>query len=523
MEAVGKSNALSNGDRKISGHIPSQNHLVTRSQLSIEPFQKSNLDAGNEPSQWRKRKSSEVVSQTSEPRRQLTSSVNLTSTPTIPRAFPGLTKPTHAERSIESPADNGSLSPLHREVSSQTTTPEVTRAARSGPIQAALPPVGTPSTWSKEKKKMLAQALRNKLASISGSASTAITTDEIIRTFNNTPSMAEVRRSLKDRGLNISAEDLYGWWCDTLRKYDARAKNEQRSKPLHQSNRTAAPSHLNYDLVNEYAHDASPAPAPSLSDRHHNLNEIQKPPKSLLSPPMDGNTRKRSYASIIDLTSEQFPTVIDECQTSRVGMEMTDDVNLRSGKPPLSANADTACYGKPTKLPDQTANKRMRKALPDDKGKDLSHFEYAKSQQDLLHSNIIITPMDVKKALRRATYDCDSIAKHILIAAAKHPTEAPLNHHIDVLRNKFVYVNSRSDLSTFRWELVDPGPDEQNIPAARSRIAEMDDTEEGDSDLVELRKSVTAVRHQKEIVAANDKFVRAANAGNMLIKHRSLN
>lgn len=406
----------------------------------------------------------------------------------------------------------------------QTATPEVSRAARSGLIQATLPPPGSPGTWSKEKKKVLAQALRNKLASISGTASTAITTDEIIRTFNNTPSMAEVRRSLKDRGLNISAEDLYGWWCDTLLKYDARAKNEQQQSKLegrlHQGSRTAAPSDLNYDSMNGYAHDTSSiAATPSLSDRHHNLNEIQKPQKSSLSPPMDGSTRKRSYASIIDLTSEQFPTVIDGSHTSRVEMDMTDDVILRSGELPLSSHAVTACYGKPTKLTDQTANKRMRKALADDKGKDLSHFEYAESQQDLLHSNIIITPMDVKKALRRSTYNYDSIAKNVLIAAAKHPTEAPLNHHVDVLRNKFVYVNSRSDLSTFRWELVDPGPDEQNIPAARSRIAEVDDTEEGNLDTVEVRESVTAVRHQ---TATNDKAVRAANAGNIFIKHRFL-
>lgn len=486
-------------------------------------MEKTGSDAGSETSQRRKRKSSEIVSRVSEPRRQPTNVVPSTSTPSIARSLRGLTKPTHVERSIESPAVNGNLSPhgkytSHRELSAQQATPEVARAARSGPIQA---PPESPGTWSKEKKKVLAHALRNKLASISGTASTAITTDEIIRTFNNTPSMAEVRRSLKDRGLNIRAEDLYGWWCDTLRKYDTRAKNEsQQSKlqgsPLHQGSRSAAPSDLNYHSMDGYAHNTSLTPAnPSLSDHHHNINEIQKPPKSLLSPPMDGNTRKRSYASIIDLTSEQLPTVIDGSQTSGVEMDTTDNLILRSGELPLSSHADTACYGNPTKLIDQTANKRTRKSLPDDKGKDLSHFEYAKSQQDLLHSNIIITPMDVRKALRHSTYDSDSIARSILIAAAKHPTEAPLNHHVDALRNKFVYVNSRSDLSTFRWELVDPGPDETKFPAARSHIEEVDDKEERNSNIVDLRKSVTAVRHRKEVIATNDKAVRAANAGNI--------
>lgn len=425
------------------------------------------------------------------------------------------------ERSIESPVSNGNPIPpgnptSHRKPDLKTTTPEVT---------GAPPPAGTPSNWSKEKKKALAQALRNKLASISGNASTAITTDEIIRTFNNTPSMAEVRKSLKDRGLNISAEDLFQWWCATLLEYDERTKNEQHSSelegPLHHKGKTAAPSNLNYDSMNGYAHNTSLNPAmPSLSDGHHHLNEIQKPPRSLPPSPMDGNTRKRSYASVIDLTSEQSTAIIDGIQTSRVGMEKTDDVNLRRGKISSLSHADTAsCYGKPTKILDQTANKRMKKSLADDKGKDLSYFEYAKSQQDLLHSNIIITPMDVKKALRRSTYNSDSIAKDVLVAAAKHPTEAPLNHHVDVLRSKFIYVDSRSDLSTFRWELVDPGPDEQNVAAARSRIADVDDTEEEDLD---PRKSASADRHQKEFVAANDRVVLVANAGKLFIKHRLL-
>lgn len=483
------------------------------------------MDVGSETTQRRKRKSTEIVSRTSDPRRQRPDVVHSTPTPTIPHFFAGSTKSAHVELSIESPVSSENPSPpgnstSHGKLGSKTTIPKVTRA----PIQGAPPPAGAPSTWSKEKKKALAQALRNKLASISGNASTAITTDEIIRTFNNTPSMAEVRRSLKDRGLNISAEDLFQWWCATLLKYDERTKNEQQSSklegPLHHNSKTAAPSNLNYDSMNGYAHNTSLNPAmPSLSDGHHHLNEIQKPPRSLPPSPMDGNTRKRSYTSVIDLTSEPSTAIIDGIQTSRVGIEKTDDLNLRREKISSLSHADTAaCYGKPIKILEQTANKRMKKSLADDKGKDLSHFEYAKSQQDLLHSNIIITPMDVKKALRRSTYNSDSIAKDVLVAAAKHPTEAPLNHHVDVLRNKFVYVNSRSDLSTFRWELVDPGPDEQNVPAARSRIADVDDTEED----LDPRKSASADRHQKEFVAANDRVVRAANAGKLFIKHRLL-
>lgn len=481
------------------------------------------MDVGSETTQRRKRKSSEIVS---DPRRQRPDVVRSTPTPTIPHSFAGSTKSAPVERSIKPPVSNGNPSPprnptSHQKLDLKTTTPEVTRA----PVLGAPPAAGTPSTWSDEKKKVLAQALRNKLASISGNASTAITTDEIIRTFNSTPSMAQVRKSLKDRGLNISAEELFQWWCATLLKYDERFKNEQHSSklegPLQHNGKPAAPSNLKNDSMNGYAHNISLNHAlPSLSDSHHHLNETQKPPRSLPSSTMDGNTRKRSYSNVIDLTSEQSTAIIDGTQTSRAGMQKTDDENSRRGKISSLSHVDTASsYRKPTEILGQTVNKRMKKSLADDNGKDLSHFEYAKSQQDLLHSNIIITPMDVKKALRRSTYNSHTIAKDILVAAAKHPSEAPLNHHVEVLRSKFIYVNSRSDLSTFRWELVDPGPDEQNVPAAVIRIADVDDIEEENSD---PQKSASADRHQKEFVAANDRVVRAANEGKLFIKHRLL-
>lgn len=94
----------------------------------------------------------------------------------------------------------------------------------------------------------------------------------------------------------------------------------------------------------------------------------------------------------------------------------------------------------------------------EDESSDLSRFKYAESQQDLLQSSIIVRPMDKKNdALRRSTYNPNTIARDVLVSAAKHPTLAPLNHHLEILRKNFAHVDSSSDLNTFRWDLVDPG------------------------------------------------------------------
>ncbi|PLB33647.1 putative C2H2 finger domain protein [Aspergillus candidus] len=61
--------------------------------------------------------------------------------------------------------------------------------------------------------------------------------------------------------------------------------------------------------------------------------------------------------------------------------------------------------------------------------------------------------------MKKTTYDPKTIARDVLISAGRHPKEAALNHHLSRLRDVFTHIDTSSDLSTFRWDLVDPGPD----------------------------------------------------------------
>ncbi|RAK87599.1 hypothetical protein BO79DRAFT_28882 [Aspergillus costaricaensis CBS 115574] len=84
----------------------------------------------------------------------------------------------------------------------------------------------------------------------------------------------------------------------------------------------------------------------------------------------------------------------------------------------------------------------------------------------------IVKPLREEDAVDKVIYDPKTIARDVLIAAGRHPTEETLNHHLLRLRDVFVHVDTSSDLSTFRWDLVDaqePRDSEPPKPQPRPR------------------------------------------------------
>jgi len=68
-----------------------------------------------------------------------------------------------------------------------------------------------------------------------------------------------------------------------------------------------------------------------------------------------------------------------------------------------------------------------------------------------------VEPLDRKKALRRNNYNPATIARDVLLACGRHPSERNLNHHLDGLRSTLPQITFDADLSTIRWDLIDPG------------------------------------------------------------------
>ncbi|KAF1930894.1 uncharacterized protein M421DRAFT_57223 [Didymella exigua CBS 183.55] len=70
---------------------------------------------------------------------------------------------------------------------------------------------------------------------------------------------------------------------------------------------------------------------------------------------------------------------------------------------------------------------------------------------------LIVEPLDKKKALRRNTYNPATIARDVLLACGRHPSERQLNQHLEVLKVNLPQISYESDLSTIKWSLIDPG------------------------------------------------------------------
>ncbi|KAB8232417.1 putative C2H2 finger domain protein [Aspergillus alliaceus] len=73
----------------------------------------------------------------------------------------------------------------------------------------------------------------------------------------------------------------------------------------------------------------------------------------------------------------------------------------------------------------------------------------------------IVKPLNKSEAALKPSYDPGTIARDVLIAAGRHPTEPALNHHLTRLRDVFHNVDNSSDLETFRWDLVDAEREEK--------------------------------------------------------------
>jgi hypothetical protein len=75
---------------------------------------------------------------------------------------------------------------------------------------------------------------------------------------------------------------------------------------------------------------------------------------------------------------------------------------------------------------------------------------------ELRHKHVA-EPLDKKNALRRNTYNPATIARDVLLACGRHPSERQLNQHLEVLRSNLPLIGFDSDLSTIRWDIIDPG------------------------------------------------------------------
>ena len=181
------------------------------------------------------------------------------------------------------------------------------------------------------------------------------------------------------------------------------------------------------------------------------------------------SARKRHFSDIVDLTQasdgEDTPspkrqklddTVVTENASSVVQREQAIYSNATTeGEHDDRRNRATTNT--------ETAPSEVRSATPINFDQFKMHQAESNARREALRSEVIAQPLDHKKAKRRSGYNPNTIARDLLISKGEHPTEDPLNYYLMPLTS-FKHVNLKTDLSTFRWDLVDPGgPSEINV------------------------------------------------------------
>ncbi|KAF3047876.1 hypothetical protein E8E11_007739 [Didymella keratinophila] len=120
---------------------------------------------------------------------------------------------------------------------------------------------------------------------------------------------------------------------------------------------------------------------------------------------------------------------------------------------------------------------------------------------------LIVEPLDKKRALRRNTYNPATIARDILLACGRHPSERQLNQHLEVLKVNLPQISNESDLSTIKWNLIDPGNPppgyfKDSVQDLTGDADDEDDSEDEDRDQTARRGSSYATGGESARVQA---------------------
>ena len=127
--------------------------------------------------------------------------------------------------------------------------------------------------------------------------------------------------------------------------------------------------------------------------------------------------------------------------------------------------------------------------------------------RDALLQKDIVQPICKRKdAFRRSNYNTDTISRDILLATGTHPNMSPLNAHLDLLRKKFRHVTLESNMSTFRWDLVESGQEAEQEAEYGTRQEHGSGSESRIEQEVESEQYVTAPSEvgKEKIKSTND-------------------
>ncbi|OAP57225.1 hypothetical protein AYL99_07963 [Fonsecaea erecta] len=392
----------------------------------------------------------------------------------------------------------------------QTPTRAIPSTEKPAPVsQGPLPKVNIDTIWAENKHNALAQVAVKFLMANPENAKIEITHQDIHQILEQDPSYTDLCLTLEKKGLKFHRSQFARQLLSEVPQLRGPSKTQALPAPpipvlsrapvqVSAAGASVAPARM---PPGPLPIDASaPAPVPARTIDPSNMTQAVRipvfpgrpaAPRSAQMPqskptrnyhqarpePVTGSkeamARKRDFSDIIDLTtlSDNEDYVMPKKQARAEGPSPEPTAALQeyqnlaqpvtSNLPPPTAPYIDAGFPPPLRF-DPSLLQYPHGYVP------LPHYRLhlqapssvaqptpAPPPQRSLR--LLAKPINKEEAFRKTYYNPKTVARDILIAAGRHPTERALNAHLAGLLGKFVEIDS--DLSTFNWDAIDPeGP-----------------------------------------------------------------
>lgn len=338
----------------------------------------------------------------------------------------------------------------------RTATPAQPPPTSARPQAQAVPSRPSGNTfWPPEKRAQLANAAVSFLNA--HNPTFHMDPGQILSMLDSNPSYIQLCEQLEQIGLRLDRAAFARSLLTAVPDVNSGSrKAASHSTPVPIQRPMVPPAVMKKEVVTPAAVIASPQHTPSAALLANNSSQTPHPTapvpiaemvpiKAELKPPANKEeaARKRNLSELIDLTQ-----LSDDDELGPPVKRHHSNLAHSFGSPHLHVQDALMVDAEPTIINFPIANipRPIQEPVPQPALAPIDEFRHYP----------VVESLDRKKALRRNNYNPATIARDVLLACGRHPSERQLNQHLDGLR-AVLGIPFESDLSTLRWDILDPG------------------------------------------------------------------